>query len=141
MEIGKAVLQGVFEDPEQSHALVCHWLASTANDCHNSVCIARLTSIGDAGRAKEPTSPLTGARRLASTVQMARALQAVLLVLLLASTVHGRFVVEQGGIKIKFPVSARQKYPKGFDTSLANFGEFHARLGQPDLVPGNGSQL
>jgi hypothetical protein len=40
----------------------------------------------------------------------------------LCSTVDSRFVVEQGGIKVKFPASARSKYPKGFDTSLANFG-------------------
>ncbi len=43
--------------------------------------------------------------------------------LALCSTVDSRFVVEQGGIKVKFPASARSKYPKGFDTSLANFGE------------------
>jgi hypothetical protein len=54
--------------------------------------------------------------------QMAKALLQVSLLVLLASTVQSRFIVEQGGIKVKFPVSARQKYPKGFDTSLANFG-------------------
>lgn len=43
--------------------------------------------------------------------------------LALCSTVDSRFVVEQGGIKVKFPASARSNYPKGFDTSLANFGE------------------
>lgn len=56
-------------------------------------------------------------------MQMVRALLQVVLLALLASTAYSRFVVEQGGIKVKFPVSARQKYPKGFDTSLANFGE------------------
>jgi hypothetical protein len=58
-----------------------------------------------------------------SRAQMAGALlQATVLLVVLAATVHSRFIVEQGGIKVKFPVSARQKYPKGFDTSLANFG-------------------
>ena len=46
-----------------------------------------------------------------------------LCVLQLSHSVQSRFVVEQGGIKVKFPASARSKYPKGFDTSLANFGK------------------
>ncbi len=33
--------------------------------------------------------------------------------LLFVSSVHARFVVEQGGINVKFPASARQKYKNG----------------------------
>lgn len=47
----------------------------------------------------------------------------VLIALLLSTkAVYGRFVVEQGGIRIKLPDAARQKYAEGFDASLANFG-------------------
>jgi len=42
--------------------------------------------------------------------------------LLLSWTVQARFIVESGGLKIKFPDAAKSKYPDGFDTSLANFG-------------------
>ena len=52
-----------------------------------------------------------------------RGLLALACLLQLGLAVHARFVVEQGGVKVKFPASARQKYPKGFDTSLANFGK------------------
>ena len=66
---------------------------------------------------------------------MARALLQAVLLVVLATTVHSRFIVEQGGIKVKFPVSARQKYPKGFDTSLANFGGWcTVALGQHDVA-------
>ena len=66
---------------------------------------------------------------------MARALLQAVLLVVLATTVHSRFIVEQGGIKVKFPVSARQKYPKGFDTSLANFGGWYSvELGQHDVA-------
>lgn len=33
-----------------------------------------------------------------------------------------RFVIEQGGLKIKFPIGARDQHREGFDMSLANFG-------------------
>jgi len=42
--------------------------------------------------------------------------------LLYIGTVQARFVVEQAGISIKFPASARQKYKNGFEMSIANFG-------------------
>ena len=40
----------------------------------------------------------------------------------LAGTVCGRFVIEQGGLKIKLPSEAAQQHPQGFPVSLANFG-------------------
>jgi hypothetical protein len=45
-----------------------------------------------------------------------------LLLCVLVSGVAGRFVVEQGGLRIRFPVDAKNKYPNGFNVSLANFG-------------------
>ena len=36
--------------------------------------------------------------------------------------VDARFVVEQGALQIRFPDAAKKAYPKGFDTSLSNFG-------------------
>ena len=36
--------------------------------------------------------------------------------------VKARFVVEQSALQIKFPTTARQAHPDGFDMSLANFG-------------------
>jgi hypothetical protein len=42
--------------------------------------------------------------------------------LLLSWTAQARFIVEQGGLQIKFPDAAKSEFPNGFDTSLANFG-------------------
>ncbi|KAK9804195.1 hypothetical protein WJX72_000406 [[Myrmecia] bisecta] len=35
---------------------------------------------------------------------------------------QSRFIIEKGGLKIKFPMSARDQHPGGFDVALANFG-------------------
>ena len=42
--------------------------------------------------------------------------------LCLACAVSGRFVIEQGGLKIKLPSAAAQQHRNGFSVSLANFG-------------------
>lgn len=41
---------------------------------------------------------------------------------LVSQQIHGLFVIEQGGLKIKYPSAARLAHLKGFDMSLANFG-------------------
>ena len=50
------------------------------------------------------------------------ALAIVLATCLLAQLAAGRFVIEQGGLKITFPRTAAKAHPQGFDMSLANFG-------------------
>ena len=42
--------------------------------------------------------------------------------LCLACAVRSRFVIEQGGLKIKLPASAAAQHRQGFPVSLANFG-------------------
>ena len=46
----------------------------------------------------------------------------IVILCVLAHLASARFIIEQGGLKIKFPASAAQQHQSGFDMSLANFG-------------------
>ena len=47
---------------------------------------------------------------------------AVAVTLFCLSPARARFVIEQGGLKIKLPATAAAKHRSGFSVSLANFG-------------------
>lgn len=51
-----------------------------------------------------------------------RILLLLLAVAAAAGTARARFVIEEGGLKIALPDTAKKQYPGGFDMALANFG-------------------